>query len=92
HGFEQELVFEIGADSTIVRDLLVKDYPILIRLSNPIISESYKETVGDGFHRLGNVDAVPNTSGDESDRDGDGVPDDQDYCPDWPGRKESNGC
>ena len=92
HGFEQELVFEIGADSTIVRDLLVKDYPILIRLSNPIISESYKETVGDGFHRLGNVDAVPNTSGDKSDRDGDGVPDDQDYCPDWPGSKEMNGC
>ena len=26
------------------------------------------------------------------DRDGDGVPDDEDYCPDFPGRKETNGC
>jgi len=28
----------------------------------------------------------------EADRDGDGVPDDEDYCPDFPGRKETNGC
>jgi len=26
------------------------------------------------------------------DRDGDGVPDSEDYCPDFPGRKETNGC
>jgi glycoprotein endo-alpha-1,2-mannosidase len=26
------------------------------------------------------------------DRDGDGVPDVEDYCPDWPGREETNGC
>ena len=26
------------------------------------------------------------------DRDGDGVPDAEDYCPDWPGRVERNGC
>lgn len=26
------------------------------------------------------------------DRDGDGVPDDVDYCPDFPGRAETNGC
>jgi len=28
----------------------------------------------------------------EPDRDGDGVPDTQDYCPDYPGRPETNGC
>jgi hypothetical protein len=27
-----------------------------------------------------------------NDRDGDGVPDDEDYCPDWPGNPETNGC
>ena len=27
-----------------------------------------------------------------ADRDGDGVPDSEDYCPDYPGRKETNGC
>ena len=26
------------------------------------------------------------------DRDGDGVPDADDYCPDWPGKAETNGC
>lgn len=35
-------------------------------------------------------------SGDKSmgvaDRDGDGVPDDEDYCPDFPGSPETNGC
>jgi len=28
----------------------------------------------------------------EPDRDGDGVPDSDDYCPDFPGRPETNGC
>ncbi|HDL85345.1 MAG TPA: hypothetical protein ENH11_03295 [Candidatus Acetothermia bacterium] len=77
HGFEQALVFETDGDSTIVRDLLVKDYPALIRLSDVTMSDDYVETVGDGFHLLGDIDAVP---------------DDQDYCPDWPGSKEANGC
>jgi len=27
-----------------------------------------------------------------NDRDGDGVPDDEDYCPDFPGTRETNGC
>ena len=27
-----------------------------------------------------------------ADRDGDGVPDDEDYCPDFPGRVDDNGC
>lgn len=53
HGFEQELVFEIDGDDTIVRDLLVKDYPILIQLSDITFGSDYEETVGDGFHRLG---------------------------------------
>jgi len=87
HGFEQELVFEIDADSTIIRDLLVKDYPILIRLSDVTMSPNYEETVGDGFHRIGDPGA-----GTAPDRDGDGVPDDEDFCPDWPGSKEANGC
>jgi len=92
HGFEQELVFETDGNDTVIRDLLVKDYPILIKLSDVTFGPDYKETVGDGFHRLGNIDAVPSSTGSSSDRDGDGVPDDEDYCPDWPGSKEANGC
>jgi len=91
NGFEQELVFEADDGNAVIRDLLVKDYPILIRLSDVTLSPDYVETVGDGFHRLGDVDAAPSNSG-GSDRDGDGVPDDEDYCPDWPGSKEANGC
>jgi len=92
HGFEQGLVFEVDGENTIIRDLLVKDYPILIRFSDVTMSENYEETVGGGFHRLGDINALPSSSGGGSDRDGDGVPDDQDYCPDWPGSKEANGC
>jgi len=89
HGFEQELVFETDGDSTIIRDLLVKDYPILIRLSSVTMGPDYEERVGDGVHRLGDVNAVQSSPAGGSDRDGDGVPD---YCPDWPGSKEANGC
>lgn len=92
HGFEQELVFETDGGNTIIRDLLVKDYPIFIRFSDVTMSENYEETVGGGFHRLGDINALPSSSGGGSDRDGDGVPDDEDYCPDWPGSKEANGC
>jgi len=41
---------------------------------------------------LGDINALPSSSGGGSDRDGDGVPDNEDYCPDWPGSKEANGC
>ena len=27
-----------------------------------------------------------------NDRDGDGIPDKEDYCPDYPGNRETNGC
>ncbi len=91
HGFEQDLVFETDGEATIIRDLLVKDYPILIRLSNVTMSPGYEETVGDRFHRLGEP-GDGSISESDSDRDGDGVPDDEDYCPDWPGSKEANGC
>jgi len=87
HGFEQELVFETDDGDTVVRDLLVKDYPILIRLGDITFGPDYEEIVGDGFHRLGDVDVLGG-----ADRDGDGVPDDEDYCPDFPGSKGMNGC
>jgi len=90
HGFEQEVIFEINGEDTIVRDLLVKDYPILIHLSDVTFGATYQETVGDGFHRLGDASAVPTGSG--ADRDGDGVPDDEDLCPDWPGSEQTSGC
>jgi len=90
HGLEQELVFEIDGEDTIIRDLLVKDYPILIRLSHVTMGPDYEETVGDGFHRIGDTDAVPSSG--NSDSDGDGVPDDKDFCPDWPGSSETSGC
>ena len=92
HGFQQELTFEVEGDTTVVRNVLVKDYPVLIRLRAPRFGPDYKETVGDGFHRFGDVNAVSSGASGESDRDGDGVPDSKDYCPDWPGSKESNGC
>ena len=34
HGFEQELVTEIIDGDLVVRDLLVKDYPIIIKFIN----------------------------------------------------------
>ena len=88
HGFEQELVFEIDGEDTIVRDLLVKDYPILLRLSDIMFGLDYEETPGDGFDRLGDIDAA----GGSPDRDGDGIPDDDDWCPDYPGTELMHGC
>jgi len=71
HGFEQELTFEVDNGDTIVRDLLVKDYPILIRLSDIAFAPDYEETVGDGFHRFGDI----NTIGEDA--YGEGAPDDE---------------
>jgi len=87
HGFEQELNFEIDAGNTVIRALVVKDYPTLVKLSDVKMSSGYVENVGDGFHRIGEPGAST-----APDRDGDGVPDAEDYCPDWPGSKEANGC
>jgi len=91
HGFEQELVFEIDGDNTLVRDVLVKDYPILLRLSSVVFGSDYQETIGDSFHRIGDIDAASGSSS-SADRDGDGVPDHEDLCPDWPGSPETSGC
>jgi len=87
HGFEQELVFEADGEDTIIRNLLVKDYPIFIRLGDVTMGPDYEETIGDGFHQLGEPGA-----GTVTDRDGDGVPNDEDLCPDWPGSTEASGC
>jgi len=75
HDFEQELIFEVVDESTVVRDLLVKDYPILLRLTNVTEGENYQELLQK-----------------QADRDGDGVPDEEDYCPDYPGSPAANGC
>jgi hypothetical protein len=32
HGFEQELIFEMGNGNLIIRDFLIKDYPIILKL------------------------------------------------------------
>jgi len=88
HGFEQQLTFEVDGEDTIVRDLLVKDYPILLRLSDATFGSDYEEADGDGFHRLGDIDAA----GGGPDRDGDGIPDDDDWCPDYPGTELMHGC
>ena len=34
NGFEQELIAETENGNLVVRDLLVKDYPIILRLNN----------------------------------------------------------
>jgi len=57
YGFEQELAFRTEGGSTVVRDVLVRDYPVLIRLSDVELSPGYTETIGDSFHRLGESDA-----------------------------------
>jgi len=57
YGFEQELGFGTDGGSTVVRDVLVRDYPVLIRLSDVELSPGYTETIGDSFHRLGESDA-----------------------------------
>jgi len=75
HGFEQELVFKVVDESTVISSLLIKDYPILLRLSGVTESESYQELLEK-----------------KADRDGDGVPDEEDYCPDYPGDPATNGC
>jgi len=91
NGFEQELVFEVLGGDTVIHGLLVKDYPILIRLSDVTMGPDYEETVGDGFHQLGEPGSG-SANGGGSDRDGDGVPDEEDFCPDWPGSTEASGC
>jgi hypothetical protein len=91
HGFVQQLAFKIDGNDTIVRGLLVKDYPVLIRLSDVTFAPEYEETVGDGLHRIGDIDGLESSTG-SSDRDGDGVPDEKDLCPDWPGSAETSGC
>ncbi|MCK4394460.1 hypothetical protein KAX17_16275, partial [Candidatus Bipolaricaulota bacterium] len=55
----------------------------------------YAGTSGGGMYRLdlANQDVGEGPVGSQDgDRDGDGVPDDEDYCPDYPGSKETNGC
>lgn len=34
HGFEQEMIMEVEGESLVIRNLLVKDYPIILRLSD----------------------------------------------------------
>ena len=34
HGFEQELIAETENGNLVIRNLLVKDYPIILRLNN----------------------------------------------------------
>jgi hypothetical protein len=55
YGIEQELVFEVEGQDTIIKNFLVKDYPVFIRLCNPKLGSNYTETKGDGFHRLGDI-------------------------------------
>jgi hypothetical protein len=39
HGFEQELISEMENGNLVIRDLLVKDYPIILRFTKPQIVE-----------------------------------------------------
>jgi hypothetical protein len=61
HGFEQELRFETANENTIIRGLLVKDYPILIRLRDVKTGPNYGGAVGDSFHRLGETQTETET-------------------------------
>ena len=52
---------------------------------------SRKETVGDGFQRFGDGNVI-GASAVGIDRDGAGVPNDEDLCPDWLGSEQTSGC
>lgn len=49
---KQDLAFEISGDSTIIKDFMIKDYPMLLILDEPVHGPGYSETPGDGFVRL----------------------------------------
>jgi len=53
YGVEQKLVFHVNGQDTIIENVLIKDYPIFIRLTEPKEGLNYIETLGDGFHRVG---------------------------------------
>jgi len=40
HGFEQELITETGNGNLVIRNLLVKDYPIILRISSTNTNEA----------------------------------------------------
>jgi len=92
HGVQQDLEFEAKQEALVIQNILVKDYPVLIWLNGVTTGPDYTETPGDGFHRLWNLSGAKPGPQTESDRDGDGVPDEEDWCPDWPGSKKMNGC
>ena len=48
--------------------------------------------IGEALRLLGYQPLWPESAVDDSDRDGDGVPDDKDFCPDFPGTPATNGC
>lgn len=73
--------------------------PVIARIGNiiffgldvHIFDDAHRATCQEAFLQLLN-DETMWTGSVEDDRDGDGVPDDEDFCPDWPGSVETSGC
>ncbi len=64
---------------------------ILFGLDMHIFDDAHRALCQEAFLQLVD-DGAMWTGPAETDRDGDGVPDDEDYCPDYPGSKDTNGC
>ncbi len=64
---------------------------ILFGLDVHIFDDAHRALCQEAFLQLVDDEAIW-TGPAENDRDGDGVPDDKDYCPDYPGSKAANGC
>lgn len=55
HGYEQALVFDVDNNTTLASNVLIKDYPIFIRLRNVAVLPGYEETDDNGFRQLGSI-------------------------------------
>lgn len=55
-------------------------------------NDSGHDVIGEGLRLLGYTLLWPESAVDDSDSDGDGVPDDKGFCPTFPGSTATNGC
>jgi parallel beta-helix repeat protein len=62
NGFEQELVTEAENDSLVIRNLLIKDYPIILRFGSKPVGINDKKFIDPGNYKLDNYPDPFNTT------------------------------